>query len=318
MISNATKHGDALSVGTKTVRDIPAVELSSLDELWFQVSGTLCNLECSHCFISCSPHNRNFGFLTLEKVREVLVESVRHGVKEYYFTGGEPFLNKEMVAILEAALEYGPATVLTNGTVLKEEWLRQLRNAESNSIYSLEFRVSIDGPTPESNDAIRGHRTFERAMKGVELLSKFGFLPIITMTRTWDEADDPKVLGDFRDVLRSHGCTRPRLKVLPRLKIGAEANRTEGYDQFEKVTAEMMEGYDASQLICNHSRVVTDRGVYVCPILLESPDARMGDSLEDSLGSFPMRHGACFTCYQYGAICTNPSASRGEAEGISQ
>ncbi len=293
--------------------DVPMVELKSLDELWFQVAGTLCNLECTHCFISCSPHNDTFGYMSLESVEQNLRESVAWGVKEYYFTGGEPFLNREIVAILTRTLEFGPATVLTNATVLKPEWLSELRRAENASIYSLEFRVSIDGPTPEMNDPIRGPRTFERAMRGVELLAEFGFLPIITMTRTWNEMDDDDVLGRFRKVLRDHGVDRPRLKILPRLKIGAEACRTEGYAAHDRITPAMMEGFDQSQLICSHSRVVTDRGITVCPILLDSPDAHLGDSLQDAAVDFPLAHGACFTCFQYGAICTNPSSKRVES-----
>src|SRR5437867_10248422 len=82
----------------------PVVPLAHLDDLWFQVAGTLCNLECRHCFISCSPHNRSFGFLDLKTVQRILEESVGLGVKEYYFTGGEPFLNPHMVAILELTL----------------------------------------------------------------------------------------------------------------------------------------------------------------------------------------------------------------------
>lgn len=294
---------------TKTSFDnAPCVELKSLDELWFQVSGTLCNLECSHCFISCSPHNDKFGFLSLETVAGMLEESVKWGVREYYFTGGEPFLNRDMVPILERTLEYGPATVLTNGTVLKPEWLERLAAAEKRGVYCLEFRVSIDGPTPEMNDPLRGPRTFERAMRGVGLLVEHDFLPIITMTRTWDEADDHRILDAFRQVLADHRCARPRIKLLPRLQIGAEQRRTEGYGEFDRVTPEMMDGYDPSQLICTHSRVVTDQGVFVCPILLDSPDARLGQSLADAAGPYPLRHGACFTCYQYGAICTNPSS----------
>src|SRR3972149_2810172 len=145
--------------GPLQIADVPRVELTSLDELWFQVSGTLCNLECTHCFISCSPHNDKFGYLSLETVERMLGESVAWGVKEYYFTGGEPVLNREIVPILERTLQFGPATVLTNGTVLNPEWLERLRRAENESVYSLEFRVSIDGPTPELNDPIRGPRT---------------------------------------------------------------------------------------------------------------------------------------------------------------
>src|SRR5947207_1635602 len=97
----------------------PLVEIEHLDHLWFQVAGTLCNLTCHHCFISCSPHNHSFGFLSLAEVRQRLRESVKLGVKEYYFTGGEPFLNPEMTDILIETLAYGSATVLTNGTVLR-------------------------------------------------------------------------------------------------------------------------------------------------------------------------------------------------------
>src|SRR5438552_6944344 len=148
----------------------PLVPLAHLDDLWFQVAGTLCNLTCRHCFISCSPHNREFGFLQLTDIRARLEESLALGVKEYYFTGGEPFLNPDMTAILELTLQYGPASVLTNGTVLKAEWLERLQRAEAASPYSLEFRVSMDGYTREENDPVRGRGTFERILHGVRKL----------------------------------------------------------------------------------------------------------------------------------------------------
>jgi molybdenum cofactor biosynthesis enzyme MoaA len=287
---------------------IPRVGLSHLDQLWFQAAGTLCNLTCHHCFISCSPKNDAFRFLVLEAVQQRLEESVPLGVKEYYFTGGEPFLNPEMTAILELALKYGPATVLTNGTVLKDEWLARLRAAEERSIYSLEFRVSLDGFSSETNDPIRGEGTFARAMKGVVKLVEHGFLPILTAARTWPIEQEHDVLDSFCRMLKNAGYPRPRLKILPTLQLGAEMSRTWGYAPDERVTAAMMEGYDQSQLLCEHSRIVTDRGVHVCPILIEAPDSMLGQSLAESQRPFALAHGACWTCYQYGAICSNPSS----------
>src|SRR5271163_4736388 len=203
----------------------PVVPLAHLDDLWFQVAGTLCNLSCNHCFISCNPHNHTFGFLDLESIRKALDESVPLGVKEYYFTGGEPFLNRDMVPILELTLQYGPATVLTNGTVFKDDWLERLRRAADASPYSLEFRVSIDGFTAEGNDPIRGPGTFERAMHGVRQLVQHGFLPLITVARTRDDQDDAALVAGFVKVLRGNGYDRPRLKILPTLRLGAEAAR---------------------------------------------------------------------------------------------
>lgn len=289
----------------------PEVELEHLDDLWFQVAGTLCNLTCHHCFISCSPKNDAFGFLTLAQIRGRLKEAAALGVKEFYFTGGEPFLNPELTAILAETLRYGPATVLTNGTVLQDGWLAALREAEASSLYSLEFRVSLDGFSPETNDPIRGEGVFTRTLRGVMRLVNAGFLPIITAARTWPDERELSVVGNFVRMLQEAGYARPRLKILPTLKLGAEQQRTAGYHPTERVSAEMMRGFDQSQLVCNHSRIVTDRGVHVCPILIEAPESVLADSLAESRAPFALSHGACFTCYQYGAICSNASAGRG-------
>ena len=87
------------------------------------------------------------------------------------------------------------------GTVLKSEWLEQLREAETHSVYSLEFRVSIDGFSPETNDPIRGEGTFERAMAGILKLVEFDFLPIITAARTWPEEQELSVIESFQTML---------------------------------------------------------------------------------------------------------------------
>ena len=84
---------------------LPEIPLYELDALWFQVGGTVCNLWCTHCFINCSPKNHTFEFMSRQQVWRYLEESVQHGVKEYYFTGGEPFLNRQIVPILMATLD---------------------------------------------------------------------------------------------------------------------------------------------------------------------------------------------------------------------
>jgi len=291
--------------------DAPAVPLVHLDHLWFQVGGTRCNLTCHHCFISCSPTNHSFGFLGLAAVERLLKESVRLGVKEYYFTGGEPFLNKEIVPILERTLHYGPATVLTNGTVFLDADLARLRRADAGSPYSLEFRLSLDGFTAADNDALRGAGTFERILRGLRQLLAHDFLPIVTVAQARE--DDAGLVEGFLRLLREQGYRRPRLKILPILRIGAEAGRHRGYHEDERVTRAMLAEYDVGQLLCSHSRVATDRGVFVCPILIEAPDARLGDSLAEARTPYPLRHHACYTCYQYGALCANASSADRDA-----
>ena len=154
----------------------------SLDTLWFQVAGTLCNLKCTHCFISCSPTNHSHGMLTLGQVRERLREAIPLGVREYYFTGGEPFLNPEMLPILEETLRQGPASVLTNGLLLTPERCLRLKALADASEYSLDIRISIDGFTAETNDSIRGAGTFGKIIEGIRNLAGAGLNPVVTVT----------------------------------------------------------------------------------------------------------------------------------------
>lgn len=286
----------------------PSVQLEALDYLWFQVAGTLCNLKCAHCFISASPTNDTFRMLSLETVKQQLEQSRKYGVKEYYFTGGEPFINKEMIPIIREAMQYGPVTVLTNAIPITADMAFEMAEIEEQSIYSLEFRVSLDGFTPEMNDAIRGKNTFRRTVKGIRHLVQAGFMPIITTVKTWSDAKHEEVMGGFLNAMYEVGYHRPRLKLLPMIRIGAEEERSGGYEEEERVTEEMMEDFDTSQLICSNSRVVSDQGVHVCPILLNESDSRMGETLDEAMGSFELSHKACYTCYMNGAICSNPSS----------
>lgn len=285
---------------------VPEVPLRSLDQLWFQVSGTVCNLRCRHCFISCSPVNHSFWFLTRDEVATALEDSIRLGVKEYYFTGGEPFMNRSMIDILEDTLVIGPATVLTNATLLPERTVSALAELAAGSPYTLELRVSIDGVNAQMNDSIRGEGTFDRALGAIGRLAAAGFLPIITAMQSWRDHETDPILDDFRALLRTVGYDRARLKILPPLRIGGEAERSRGYGAGERVTSEMMLDYPADLLLCSSARLVTNAGVWVCPILLDYPSGRLGDTLDEAVAA-PARlsEQACHTCWVNGAICSN-------------
>lgn len=281
----------------------PHVALQSLDTLWFQVGGTVCNLACTHCFVSCSPTNHTHEVMTLAEVRRYLDEAAALGVREYYFTGGEPFLNPEMEAILAATLEVGPANVLTNGLLLDPERCARLKALEQGSDYSLDLRVSLDGYDAATNDPIRGAGTFERILGGVRNLVAAGLNPVITVTEACAEAATDAGKTRFFELLRALGVERPRLKVLPVFRIGAEAERTGAYESWQRLRdGEALEG-GWDHLQCSACRMVTDQGVWVCPILVNEPEAKMGETLADTLGPFALSHPACWTCHVYGVSC---------------
>ena len=99
------------------------------------------------------------------------------------------------------------------------------------------------------------------------------------------------------------GVEKPRLKVLPVFLLGAEVERSGAYASWQRLRASDALDDRWDHLQCSSCRMVTDQGVWVCPILVNEPSARMGERLVDSLGPFELRHSACWTCHVDGVSC---------------
>jgi len=282
----------------------PEQPLHHLDALWIQVAGTLCNLSCTHCFVSCGPGDLHHPLMSRVEVSARVAEALALGVREFYFTGGEPFMHPEMLAILEDTLEHGPCSVLTNGTLFTGQRLATLQRLSDASRYALELRVSLDGWSAEQHDRFRGAGSFDRTLEGLRALERHGLLPITTVTQNTDE-DEQVFRERYLARLRAAGLTRPRVKVLPMFLLGREKDRSRDYAAIETLRDLPAAAFDPTRLQCGGCRAVTARGVYVCPLLVDEPDGRLGERLDQALAPYRLRHGACYTCYVTGMTCGN-------------
>jgi sulfatase maturation enzyme AslB (radical SAM superfamily) len=294
------------------MQTVPQAPFHHLHALWFQLTGTLCNLACSHCFISCSPTNHSLEFVAPETVYRYLDEAEGHGVREVYFTGGEPFLHKQIIPILARSLQVAATSVLTNGTLITPAVADQLAALAAESRYSLEMRISLDDVDEKKNDAVRGKGALRRALQALKLLQERGLVPIVAVTEYFFEAQTavPEEAGGgsgfyrkFRDFLLENGIEKPRLKVIPVFAMGKLHSSESGA---VLVTPEMMRGFDVTTLQCTKSRIVANDGVYACPLLVGEPEARLSEgSLTEAMQPCSLYHTACHTCYLTGMTCAN-------------
>jgi len=281
----------------------PVVPFLRLSALWIQITGTWCNLECTHCINASGPRDPWLRPIAPEVAREAMREADLLGVKEIYFTGGEPFLHGEFLALLADALEVAPTTVLTNGTLIDDAMADRLAALARAAAYSLEVRVSLDDTDPEKNDRIRGPGAFDKAVRAIQLLHMRGLLPIVTATEitSHEHAGGPGTYERFRAFLGALGIEKPRVKIMPVFALG-RSSRSGG----RHLTEEDLEGFDRGTLQCSESRVVAHGGVYACPILAGLPGARLSDGgIEASFGDAPLYHPACVTCHETGMTCKN-------------
>lgn len=282
----------------------PLLDFLGLDVLWLQLTGTVCNIACRHCFISCGPLNDSHPMMDTAEVMALLKEGARRGVKEYYFTGGEPFMHADIFPIIEETLKHGPLTILTNGILITDEKARRLAEIFKASPYSLDLRVSLDGISSAENDPIRGKGTFKKIIDGAARLAEHGLNPIFAITTVHHDYAFAEGRTRFMEMLRERGFSPPRIKLIPPFKIGREEHRVGGYEVGEVLEeGDLFEGEEHT-LQCGSCRMVTAKGVYPCPILIEEPGARMGDTLSDALKPIRLDHPACYTCHVEGFTCT--------------
>ncbi len=124
-----------------------------------------CNLKCIHCLSASSVESP--GELTLEECKGIVDQLAALKVFEINFGGGEPLLKGYFLPLLRYIHAKGIVTCIsTNGTVLTPEAIEFF---SSNSLVNVQ--VSLDGATPDVNDAIRGEGTFREIISGIGLLS---------------------------------------------------------------------------------------------------------------------------------------------------
>ena len=281
----------------------PLLEFLGLDTLWLQLTGTICNIACRHCFITCGPKNDSHPMMQTDHVMNILEEAAQRGVKEYYFTGGEPFMHPDIFPIIEKTLQQGPLSILTNGILITDGVAARLARLFDRHEYGLDLRVSLDGISPQENDPIRGKKTFEKILAGAENLVRNGINPVFAITTIHSDYTEAEGRLEFMDMLRDKGFSPPRIKLIPPFKIGREERRGGGYDTSDLLQEGDLLPGEEHMLQCGSCRMVTAKGVYPCPILIEVEEARMGDLLEDGLSPIRLNHPACYTCHVEGFTC---------------
>jgi AdoMet-dependent heme synthase len=277
-----------------------SVPFRRLSAVWIQVTGTWCNLECTHCLNASGPRDPRVRPMSASDVARHVEDAARLGAREVYFTGGEPFLHPDLLELLAVALARLPATVLTNGTLLTDGIADRLAALAARSRYSLEVRVSLDDPDPATNDRVRGRGAHDKALRALARLDRRGLPGILTATEIGAPAPGAGLYDRLRRLLLDAGVARPRIKLLPVFPVGRMANGG------GPPGASDLDGFDLGRLQCADSRAVTADGVYACPILAGLPEARLSDvRLSQAFGPARLAHAACRVCVETGASCRN-------------
>ncbi len=167
------------------------VALTHLRTLWFN-TGSLCNITCQNCYMDSSPTNDRLAYMTTAEVAPYLdeIEAENLPVEEIAFTGGEPFMNRDLPDMIEAALDRGfRVLVLTNAMKPMLNKRPRLLDILHRHGGALTLRVSVDHFTQARHEAVRGQRTWAPMIEGLRWLAENEFQITVAGRTCWDESE---------------------------------------------------------------------------------------------------------------------------------
>ncbi len=288
------------------------VAFDGFQTLWFN-TGTLCNITCLNCYIESSPTNDRLVYLTPDDVVPFLDElaAIQPGPVEIGFTGGEPFLNPDIIEILTLSLDRGhPVLLLTNAMrpMMRPRVQEGIKGLIARFGDQLTFRVSLDHWSASFHDQERGEGGFEETCQGLDWLAAHGAKLAIAGRTLWGESHDASQAG-FRTLVAERKWpidveTPLSLVLFPEMDARVDV---------PEITPSCwgILGVDPKGLMCASSRMIVKRKggaapvVLPCTLLPYEPAFELGETLAGSLGHVRLNHPHCAKfCVLGGGSCS--------------
>jgi hypothetical protein len=287
-----------------------------LETLWFN-TGTLCNLVCRDCYIESSPKNDSLAYFTREDARAFLEEAAKiaEGPLEIGFTGGEPFMNPDLLGMMEDSLAAGHRVlVLTNAMRPMQRVAPALRELNMRFPGRLACRVSLDHYRAEDHEQIRGPNSWAPAIEGLLWLAANRF-DLAVAARMASGDGEAETRAGFRDLFDRLGVAvdaddPARLVLFPEL-----AGDDDAPEISEACWAVL--GKSPVEMMCARSRMVLKRKgsttpiVVSCTLLPYAQGFEMGSTLAEAMRPVSLNHVHCARfCVLGGATCSAMGAAR--------
>ncbi|MEM9988471.1 MAG: radical SAM protein [Pseudomonadota bacterium] len=286
------------------------VPLYQLETLWLN-TGTLCNIACENCYIESTPTNDALVYLTRNEALPFLQEAKEMGTREIGITGGEPFMNPDILAIMQDSLDQGfELLVLTNAMrpMMRPKIQKGLLNIPKDQRAQLTLRVSMDHYTEEHHDAERGRGAYQRAHEGIKWLHDNGFQLAVAGRSIWGEAEDEARHG-YGQMLRDLGIDLD-VKDPKKLVIFAEMRAQDDPPEITTACWDIL-GKTPKDIMCSSARMVVKRKnaaapvVLACTLLAYDDRFELGGSLKEASTPVSLNHKWCATfCVLGGSSCS--------------
>jgi len=285
----------------------------ALEDLWV-MQGSLCDLRCKHCYTASSPANNRLEQIAFAELAPHLQDAARFGVRKICFTGGEVFVNgevlrgrtprnEEFLKSLTVALEIAPVEVLTNGRLYIRNHFEALQRLSERHGSRLTLRVTVESPDAQAHDALRGRGTFAQTTESVRLLAEMGIRVVVAAERPIvGNEDDDQIRERYRALFPGAGIEvsliENMLEMGHQLTTLTSRGESPHAEVFITTNCFAILGKSRESLMCHFSRCIQkiDGALryYPCPVIYDDPRFELGATLSESFRPVYIAHKNCY------------------------
>ena len=285
------------------------VNFNTFEILWFN-TGTLCNIECKNCYIESSPKNDSLAYIKFGEVEKFLDEIITiDKIKTVGFTGGEPFMNPDIIDIISECLNRNfDVLVLTNAMRPMMRHNISLLNLKKKYGNKFSIRVSLDSFDKNIHDSHRGDSSWGKALFGLLWLSDNSF-NFKVATRKFSEDNEYSIRKSFNQLfekfkIRLDAFSNNDLIIFPEMtdNFFSQEISTECWGKVK---------IKPDELMCSNSRMIVKKknkdkpNVQACTLIPYHPDFDLGKTLKQSKKKVYLNHRFCSQfCVLGGSSCS--------------
>lgn len=264
---------------SNSIYTAPVYKLEELNNLFIEMTAKNCNQRCSSCYIDFPVCKRVKDFISIDKIKETINDTLRENIHCIYLTGAEPMTHPDFNAILRLCLKRANVCICTNVSFLNEKKIRFLKKVEDEGATQIFFKLSLAHYNEIESDKIRYRGNYRQTIFALKTLSRYNFSSVLAIQNYYN-LEENEINSIFQSIFNEHEIINTDIQI------------TSSHPCFED------ENYskESKKTDCMYGRILTEHGVYSCPFLANDYRGRVGSSFKDFSKSITAETDFCATC----------------------
>ena len=264
---------------SNNIYSAPVYELKELNNLFIELTAKNCNQKCSNCYIDIPSYKKVKDYISMEKIKEALNDTMKENLYCIYLTGAEPMTHPDFNTILRLCLKRCNVCICTNGSFLNEKKIRFLKKVEDEGNNQIFFKLSLAHYDEKESDKVKYRGNYRQIIFALKTLCRYNFNSVLSIQNFYKISEN-EIKENFTQIFNENNITNTDIQITVSYPDYDDEN-------FSKIS---------NKTDCMRGRILCSNGVYACPFLANDYRGRAGSSFKDYSKTITAETDFCATC----------------------